>query len=475
MNIQKRVLLVIAGMLFAMPLWGQFAPAPQHEAPYNVTLGQPDSKAKDQKTTQQVSFTETIKVEGAPWLRLQFSSFYLGQHSYITMTSVEDGGQQRLDARTLPQWNSASAFFNGDSVILELHVVAGESGIYVSLDALNVGEEAVAGAAATEGDAGSETQCGAVDNRISSGDDRAGRIINGCTAWLVSNGAVLTAGHCVDWDPDRGGPLLPDGVLDLWGSFSVNVPASDPSGTINQSAPEDQFPIDTGNVVWRYDGEGQGLGKDWAVFGIFPNADGERAHLREGFYRMTRQNPVANNSMRITGYGVDTGVDNKTLQTSTGPYLNETTGNVAADIYHRYQVDTEGGNSGSPVIWRTPSPDFAVGIHTNGGCGNPAGGSGNSGTSFEVDALEVAIRDFHGFGPEYVDVVPQPNTPGESGALLRPYVGVADAVTDVPNNGRVVIVEGSYPNAAGGNTFVAGADGKAMTFLAPVGTVVIGN
>lgn len=475
MNIQKRILLVVAGFLFAMPSWGQFAPAPQHEEQYNVTLGQPGGMGKDQKSIKQISFKETIKVDGAPWLRLQFSDYNLGQHSYIVLTSVEDGGQQRLDARTLEQWHDASAFFNGDSVILELHVAEGESGIYVSLGTLNVGERGASESPAAEGGTGTESQCGSVDNRIASSDNRAGRIINGCTAWLVSNGAVLTAGHCVDWDPDRGGPLLPDGVLDLWGSFSVNVPASDPDGTINQSAPIDQFPIDTGNVTWRYDGEGQGLGKDWAVFGIFPNADGERAHLREGFYRMTRQNPGASDSMRITGYGVDTGVDNKTLQTSTGLYLNETTGNVAADIYHRYQVDTEGGNSGSPIIWRTPSPDFTVGIHTNAGCGNPVGASGNAGTSFEVDALEIAIRDFHGSGVEYVDYVPQPNNPGESGAVFRPYTSVADAVSDVPSGGRVILVEGSYLKSAGGNTFTAGADGKAMTFLAPVGTVIIGN
>lgn len=55
---------------------------------------------------------------------------------------------------------------------------------------------------------------------------------------------------------------------------------------------------------------------------------------------MTRQNPAANDSMRITGYGVDTGVDNKTLQTSAGPYVGEYTGGAATNIYHRYQVDT---------------------------------------------------------------------------------------------------------------------------------------
>lgn len=470
MKIHKRILLGVAGLMVAVPLWAQIALAPHHQELYDVTLGQRDTE----ESTRQPPLTETITIVGAPWLRLEFSDYNLGQHSYITMTSVEDGGQQRLNAKSLLQWGNASAFFNGESVILELHIAENEVGIYVTLGSLNVGERAST-VAATEENGDIESQCGSSDNRVLSTDNRAGRIINGCTAWLTSNGAVLTAGHCVDFDPDRSGPLLPDGVLDLWGSFSVNVPLSDADGTLNQSAPEDQFPIDLDSVVWNFDGSGQGLGKDWAVFGIFPNADGERAHVRQGFYRMSRQNPSVDNSIRITGYGVDTGTANKTLQTHTGPYVGEYSGNVAADIYHEYQVDTEGANSGSPIIWRTPSPDFTVGIHTNAGCDNPLTSDGNKGTSFEVDALEIAVRDFHGSGSEYVDVVPQPNDPGESGAVFRPYVGIADAVADVPSGGQVVIVEGSYLNSAGGNTFTAGADGKAMTFLAPVGTVIIGN
>ncbi len=48
---------------------------------------------------------------------------------------------------------------------------------------------------------------------------------------MISNGRFLTAGHCVDFDPDQGGPLLPDGILDLSGVVEFNVPASLPNGT----------------------------------------------------------------------------------------------------------------------------------------------------------------------------------------------------------------------------------------------------
>jgi hypothetical protein len=264
--------------------------------------------------------------------------------------------------------------------------------------------------------------------------------------------------------------MLPDNVLDLSGVISFDVPLSDPDGTPNASAPEDQYPINTSGVQWRFDGEGQGLGKDWCVFGVFANTtNGDLPHITRGFKRMTRENPVVNNTIRITGYGVDNGTANRTEQTHTGPYVSETVS--GSDISHRYQVDTQGANSGSPIIWE--SNQFGIGIHTNAGC-NPDGTGSNSGTSFEVNALESAIAAFPGSGSEYVDAVQPPTNPAEDGSVFRPWNTVTEGVTNVVSGGRVVIVEGTYSSAAG-NTFTAGADGKSFFLVAPVGTVVIGN
>ena len=79
-------------------------------------------------------------------------------------------------------------------------------------------------------------------------------------------------------------------------------------------------------------------------------------------------------TIRITGYGVDFNdpTRNQTQQTSNGPNAG------SAVTTMRYQVDTEGGSSGSPVI--DDATGEAVGVHTNGGC-NQAGGGSNSGTS----------------------------------------------------------------------------------------------
>jgi len=415
-------------------------------------------------------FAQTIRVPGAQWLRLTFAEATLGPGSYIQITSLKDGGRQQLDAGSLELWGNTSAFFNGDAVTFELFAAPDDANARVRMENLWYGDRALLSALATSdlaplGTDGVVSLCGA-DNRVASTESRVGRLwghVNGsCTAWLISNGAVLTAGHCVDLDPDGGGPLLPDGVLNLSGVMEFNVPLSQANGNVNMAAPEDQFPIDLSSVTWRFDGENQGLGKDWAVFRINPNTTtGERAHVGRGFFRVTNGNPAASATMRITGFGSDTGTANFTNQTDTGPYVGENSS--GADIWHRYQVDTTGGNSGSPIIWTANG--YTVGIHTNAGC-NPDGSGANNGTSFEVDALETAMQNFPGAPTRYVDSVAPYPTGGETGFIFNPFNTVGEGVTAVPAGGRVSIVAGTYTEGAQTIT-------KAVTLEAPVGSAVI--
>jgi V8-like Glu-specific endopeptidase len=317
------------------------------------------------------------------------------------------------------------------------------------------------------------TLCGA-DSRVASTDNRVGRI-SGCTAWLVSNGGVLTAGHC--------GPVS--------GVFEVNVPASLSNGVTVASAPEDQYPIDTSHATSVDNGKGD----DYTVFDLLPNSTtGTRAHIRFGFFRMTRENPAASDTIRVTGYGVDdtpqgptanccardetTGdcthpncnAQSRTLQTATGPYVAETVNNVT-NIFHSYKVDTEPANSGSPIIWNVNG--FAIGIHTHGGCASDGSGD-NDGTSFENDGLEALLQSWPGANTVYADVVQPPTAPAQDGRIFRPFSTLTNAVSHVVNGGRISLVEGSYTKAAG-NTLIMGADGKSFMLLAPVGTVTIGN
>jgi hypothetical protein len=464
-------LLPVVGFVFCLaPVQAQVVIRPQHKEPLAVNSGK-HSNSKAQVATP---FQQVLVSPGAAWLRFHLKDHQLGKGSYLTLTSALDGAQQRLDANSLLDWENGTAYFNGDSVQVELHLAPGDKNAYIEFDEMTVGEFA-------DGDTLDgmiESLC-AGDNRVASTDVRVGRI-TGCTAWLNSNGSLLTAGHCADYDPDRGGPLLPDGILDLGGVVEFDIPQSLANGTLVAADPNDQYPIDTSSVVWNFDGEGQGLGKDWAMFRCNPNSNtGLLPHeARNSFFRMTRENPVIANTIRITGCGVDetpagsTGgrnSDNRTLQTSTGPYVGEFSS--GANFWHRYQVDTEGANSGSPIIWT--STGFTIGVHTNGGCNTDGSGS-NSGTSFEHNPLETALQNFPGANTTYLDAVSPPGSPTEDGTVFRPFNTLPEAVADVVSGARILAVRGNYTQAAG-NTGLLGDDGKSFLITAPVGTATFGD
>jgi V8-like Glu-specific endopeptidase len=313
--------------------------------------------------------------------------------------------------------------------------------------------------------------CGGTDDRVATTDRRIGRLNSNCTAWLISNGAVLTAGHCVDFDPDGTGPGLPDGRADISNATIVefDVPASSATGVISPAAVANQFPVDTTYLRWRFDGESQGLGKDWAVFGLQRNTTtGASAASTRGFFRVRNFAPPTGATLRVSGYGTDTGTANQTLQTHTGPL----TGRVAAgpnnaDIRFEYQVDTTGANSGSPII--DEGAGYAIGIHTNAGCsadgaGGPSGA--NSGTSFEVTALQTAIQQFPepNSGTRHVDAG-SVSTATESGHVFTPFRRISTGLANTPSGGRISIVAGVYNEPMTIN--------QNVVLVAPVGPVVI--
>lgn len=463
MKVFFTAILLLAG---CASLFGQRGGCEPRTVPYTIDSGRHANEAPAEVLAY--SFTAQAP-DDISTLRIRFSKYNLGSRSYLLLTSLQDGAKQRLDANTIKLWYDTSAIFNGGAVQIDLYVAPGESDIYAQVDQLVYYGDCPKWLGATSEANSPETLCGG-DNRVASTDNRVGRIA-GCTAWLVSNGAVLTAGHC--------GPL--------GGVFEVNIPASTASGGTVASAPEDQYPIRAGSAVCNDNGGGD----DWCVFALNVNTTtGGRPHVQHGFFRMSRETPAASATMRITGCGVDNapngpvanccGFDNmgncthprcnsdsRTLQTSTGTFVSETvSGGIAT---HRYAVDTEPANSGSPIIWSANG--FAIGIHTNGGCNSDGTGS-NSGTSFENDALESALQNFPGTGTRYVDNATYPNSPAASGLIFSPFNNVVSAAGAVPTGGRISIVEGSYP-ATGGT--ILGADGKSYAIVAPVGSVTIGN
>lgn len=414
----------------------------------------------------------SVSIPNAVWLRLIFSDYYLGDQSYLMIKSLKDGSTQIHNQKTLIDWRKKSAAFNGGDVEIKLVVKGGAKNVFFNIDSVIVGETG-------QSTFGIESLCGA-DNRVASNDVRVGRLplireslFGWCTVWLVSNGAILSAGHCVDYNPFPGG----DGTLDLLaGDFiEFNVPASQANGAINLAAAQDQYPIDINNCVIP---NGWQQGADWAVLRCLPNANtGLLPHQAQGdFYRMTRESPQVNNNVRITGFGVDDtpqgpgpaapdgslyNADNATQQTNAGAYVGETSN--GARFLHRYSVDTEPANSGSPIIWEANN-NFTIGIHTNGGC--TASGGSNSGTSFEHDPLENALQNFHGGNSIYVDVLSL--SPNENGSIFSPFNTVQEGVNSTPNGGRLYITTGTYNGNSNLNI------NREITILPPsTGTIVI--
>ena len=458
--------LLVLGCLSSMGVRAQGVQlAPYHHELYDLDSGLHTSKAEATET--EIVFEASIKSPGAVWMRLLFSEVELGRSSHISVHSLLDGDFIVMGADDIKNYGNATCFLNGEVLHLQLHLAPGDKDVFVRVGRLHVGDPLPL-----------LTQCGAQDNRVASTDNRVGRLfIGGCTAWRVTNGAFLTAGHCVDFDPDAVpgvcGPLLPDGTLDLTGVVEFNIPASTAAGFTNAALANDQYPIDLTSVTWRFDGCGQGLGKDWAVFGVNVNANTQlMPHEVYGLpWRVARDLPNTGATFRVTGCGSDTNASNFTLQTHTGPFNGEVTQNTAADLSLTYQIDTTGGNSGSPVIWE---PGLAMGIHTNGGCATGAPIGNNSGTSFEVNALETAIRNFTGTNAVFCDRSHPLLTNGScpcDGTVMRPFDTVINGVNAVSSGGVVSIVAGSYTEAAG-NAFTTT---KAQTWEAPCGTVVIGN
>ena len=336
---------VFSSLAFFSNVFAQTAPLQ-----YTVHSYQFESELYDGNGTVGSSLSEiligTIEMHDIPWMQLHFSDLNLGQESYLILRSLYDDKWQKLDAYSMKQWNNYSAFFNGNAVEIKLFLAQTDRQVFIKIDEVIAGDW-------FQGDP-AFSQCGPTDDRMASNQPATARLLSvGCTAWIIPNGKFATAGHCLDGSSST--------VVEF------NVPLSLPGGTIQHPGPEDQYSVNVSTKIFT----NGGVGNDWGVFEVYPNSiTGLMPKQAQNAYWPLVPS-LGPDSIRITGYGVDDGSANQTQQTHIGPNAG------SSGTTMRYVTDTEGGNSGSPVI--DGLTNVAVGVHTHGGCSTSGGN--NNGTS----------------------------------------------------------------------------------------------
>jgi hypothetical protein len=428
------------GLLFPLLANAEKFPIVEYTQPSPLPAG----SYTNESDAEWIAFSTILHATNATSVRVRLAEWQLEPQSYLRITSLTDGGTQCLNSRSLGWWQNTSAWFNGSEVRLDLVLGPGDSNASVRVKEL---------VTRWAGDAPMtpESLCNS-DDRVSASDNRVGRL-GDCTAWLVSNGAVLTAGHCA-----------PSTAV-----FEVNVPSSLPDGTTVMAQPQDQYPPDPNSWTWFNNGNGD----DWAIFRLFPNGGtGQLPHASHGFFRMTKGFTGSEAQVSVMGFGTDntppgaTGglnTQNQTLQSDTGPYLGSFGTGNAVD-YH-YRVDTESGNDGSPII--SLYDGYGMGVHTTGGCNNNPF-SYNLGTSFENAHFASTLENFYAPNTRYVDNAH--DSPGP-GSVFSPWTNLNQVVQFMPAGGVVSIVTGTYP-ANQGNAVLLN---KPMKIIAPVGPVILGH
>lgn len=338
------------------------APIPEYKAVYMLDTGAVRNTERAGGSRTSV-YSTIVTAPGAPWVRLSFAKADLAPGAALRVTSLWDGHSQVLDAEGLKTWENTTAYFNGESVRLEIIAAPGDASSRVVMTELTAGLYADQ----------PRSICGPTDDRVRSFDNRQGRAVPiGCTAWMIYDCArcFLTAGHCNT------------ASLQV---IQFNVPLSLPNGTIQNPAPDDQYTV---NAASRQ-GVNGGIGNDWAYFGVLPNSvHGQLPFERYGRQAYTLANPaapVAGNQIRITGYGTTSPANNlnQVQKTHVGGY------SAFFGTTLQYTPDTTGGNSGSPVVLE--STGNAIGIHTHAGCTSTGGA--NQGSSMTIAALRNALTN----------------------------------------------------------------------------------
>lgn len=219
--------------------------------------------------------------------------------------------------------------------------------------------------------------CGNTDDRILSNEPEVGRATSahknyGCTATLIGNSCIISAGHC----------------LQSMKRVFFNVPQS-VNTTPQDSKREDIYYADPSFLKYKDNGSGD----DWLVAKLKMNpVTGLLPGEAQGYLKVKlKGEPSKGDFVRIAGYGADnTDPKGHFAQQIHSGVISKIGGFFSSRARLGYEVDTMGGNSGSSVVLENTNE--IIGVHSHGTCG--VFGNYNEGTLIVRNAkFKAAIQE----------------------------------------------------------------------------------
>jgi V8-like Glu-specific endopeptidase len=348
-----------------------------------------------EKVGSDVIFERVITQKDVSWLRVEFdvASTLVNSNNILRITSGLDGYYQEFSSMDeLKKWQGASAYFNGDSV--KVQIVSKNKNNQEAFEAPQVTITSLITSEERRetfppGKSSTESLCSQQDRRELSKFRRDGRLMPvGCTTWVINdpNNCMLTAGHCHH--------------ADAKGVVQFQVPLSTEDGELRHPKPKNQYPIDPESIQVTDEVED---GNDWMYLGAFRNEktnvtvfEGQRSRYTL-FKKDLKAYAKDMTDLRISGYGVAENLTVSQVQkVHSGPFRSIVNSTSGYDIL-QHSVDTTPGNSGSAIV--DLRSGRAIGIHTTGGCSH---GSGvNYGTLITNPNLKKALKNPKGVCKNY--------------------------------------------------------------------------